>query len=591
MQRTITALCVASLFALVLISGDPTVHVRAQKNRYQVAPELDRFVPGRVLVGFRESISADQARNIVAALGARDVEEIAGHRVHVIDLPEEVDEKGFAQAIAHRPEVEFAEVDRLLQPEEIAPNDPWYVDQWHLKKIAAPTAWATTTGSASVIIAILDTGIDSTHPDLSGKLVSGWNIYNNNSDTTDQGGHGTAVAGTAAASSNNADGVASVAWQSRIMPIRVTDSTGYATFSALASGLQWAADHGARVANLSFNASDSSTVRSAAQYFQNKGGVVAVSAGNQATFNSSPDNPYVLTVGATDPNDVLASFSNPGNNVDLAAPGTNIRTTAKGSGYVSTAGTSLSSPIVAGVAALVMAANPGLTPVEVQNILKQSADDLGGAGWDTSFGWGRVNAARAVALAGGGTVDGTAPTVSISSPGAGAALAGTVSVAVTANDNVGVTSVTLSIDGASLGTAASSPFTFQWNTTSAANGSHTLTAKASDAAGNSTSSSISVLVSNNVAVDTTAPTVVITNPSAGSMVATNVTVSANASDNVGVVKNELYVDGVLTATATSAPFATKWNSRKAKTGAHLLQCKAYDAAGNAGWSQTVSVNK
>ena len=100
-----------------------------------------------------------------------------------------------------------------------------------------------------------------------------------------------------------------------------------------------------------------------------------------------------------------------------------------------------------------------------------------------------------------------------------------------------------------------------------------------------------MLVSNNIAVDTTAPTVDITNPSAGSTVATNVTVSANANDNVGVVKNELYVDGVLTATATTAPFTTKWNSRKAKSGAHVLQCKAYDAAGNVGWSQSVSVNK
>ena len=251
----------------------------------------------------------------------------------------------------------------------------------------------------------------ATHPDLASKMVPGRNIYNNNSDTSDIGGHGTAVAGTAAASSNNADGVASVAWGCKIMPIRVTDLSGYATFSAMASGLQWAADHGARVANLSFNASDSSTVKSAAQYFQNKGGVVAVASGNQATFNSAADNAYVLTVGATDANDVLASFSNTGNNIDLTAPGTNIRTTAKGGGYVSTAGTSVSAPIVAGVAALVMSANPSLTPMQVQDILKQSADDLGATGWDANYGRGRVNAARAVSLAqGGGTTDTTSPT-------------------------------------------------------------------------------------------------------------------------------------------------------------------------------------
>lgn len=591
MKRIVTATCVASLLALLLISGNPTVKVRAQKNRYRVLPQPENFVPGRVLVGFRDNVLPDHARNVIAAVGARDNGEISGLRVHVIDLPEEADEKGFAEALANRPEIEFAEVDRLLQPEEVVPNDPWYVDQWHLKKIGAPAAWSTTTGSSTVVIAILDTGVDSAHPDLAAKMVPGWNIYNNNSDTRDVGGHGTAVAGTAAASSNNADGVASVAWQSSIMPIRVTDSSGYAAFSALASGLQWAADHGARVANLSFNASDSATVRSAAQYFQNKGGVVAVASGNQATFNSAADNPYVLTVGATDPNDLLASFSNTGNNVDLTAPGTNIRTTANGGTYVSTAGTSLSAPIVAGVAALVLSANPGLTPTEVQNILKQSADDLGGSGWDTSFGWGRVNAARAVALAGGVPIDNTPPAINISSPTSGAVVSGAISISVNATDNVGVTSVSLSVDGSNLGADASSPYAFAWNTASVANGSHTLTATASDAAGNAMSSSVAVMVSNNIIVDSTAPTVVITNPGAGSTISTNVTVSADATDNVGVIKNELYVDGVLTSTASTAPFTNKWNSRKAKAGAHVLQCKAYDAAGNFGWSQSVSVNK
>jgi hypothetical protein len=164
-------------------------------------------------------------------------------------------------------------------------------------------------------------------------------------------------------------------------------------------------------------------------------------------------------------------------------------------------------------------------------------------------------------------------------------------VSVSATNNVGVTSVSLSVDGSTLGAVAASPYAFAWNTASAANGSHILIATASDAAGNAMSSSVTVMVSNNVVVDSTAPTVVITSPAAGSTVSTNVTVSVNAADNVGVIKNELYVDGVLTSTASAAPFTNKWNTRKAKTGAHVLQCKAYDAAGNFGWSQTVSVNK
>ena len=294
------------------------------------------------------------------------------------------------------------------------------------------------------MIAILDSGVDGTHPDLASKMVAGWNVYNHNSDASDISGHGTKVAGTASAASNNSNGVASVAWGCKIMPVRVSDSTGYALFSDMAEGLTWAADHGARVANLSYTASDSSTVRSAASYFQSKGGVVAVSAGNDSTFKSAADNPYVLTVSATDTSDLLASFSNTGNNVDLSAPGMTIRTTARGGGYQAVAGTSFSAPIVAGLAALVMSVNPSLTPAGVQDILKQSADDLGSTGKDSSYGWGRVNAARAVTLASGGEVgDSTPPVLSFTSPTGGATVTGGVTIALSATDNVGVTSLSL----------------------------------------------------------------------------------------------------------------------------------------------------
>src|SRR6185369_4047715 len=112
-----------------------------------------------------------------------------------------------------QPEVVFAELDRIYEPQTVTPNDPWYANwEWHLKKISAPTAWSTTTGSNSVTIAIIDTGVYASHEDLASKLVSGWNVYSNNSDTSDVYGHGTQVAGAAAAASNNGLGVASVCW-------------------------------------------------------------------------------------------------------------------------------------------------------------------------------------------------------------------------------------------------------------------------------------------------------------------------------------------------------------------------------------------
>src|SRR5262249_17298102 len=152
--------------------------------------------------------------------------------------------------------------------------DTYYPNEWHLPIIQAPQAWDITTGSTNIIVAILDTGVDGTHPDLAGKLVAGWNFYDTNSDTSDLNGHGPAVAGTAVAASDNTLGVAGVAWDCMIMPIRVSDSNGLAMTSTFATALTWAADNGARVANISFTVSTSPTVASAAQYFQSKGGVV-----------------------------------------------------------------------------------------------------------------------------------------------------------------------------------------------------------------------------------------------------------------------------------------------------------------------------
>ena len=574
---------------MFLVTGLPpyttsTTVAQSRVGRPQVGAP---FVPGRVLVQFRPETLSLQTVDVIAEAGATDTGEIAGTGVHIVELPAGADEQAFVEAFQSRQEVEFAELDRIVPPATMTPNDFWYSSEWHLPKIAAGDAWPITTGSSSITIAICDTGVDGTHPDLAPKMVPGWNVYNNSSDTTDVHGHGTEVAGAAASCSNNGIGVASIAWGCLIMPIRISDSNGNATYSAMANGVTWAADHGARVANISYIATDSSTVRSAAQHMQSSGGVVTVAAGNYSTFDSAPDNPYVLTVSATNISDVLSDFSNYGNNIDLAAPEA-VYTTTRGGGYSYQGGTSFSAPIVAGVAALVLSSNSDLTGAQVQDILKQNADDLGTSGWDPSYGWGRVNAARAVSVAsGGGTVDTTPPTIGFSSPTDGSTVSGTASLQVTANDNVGVSSVRVSVDGTLLGTDNVSPYMFSWNTTFVNNGPHTLTATASDAAGNASSASITVTVSN--AGDTTPPAITITSPLDGATASGNVSVLVNATDNMGVVKVELYVDGGLTSTSTSSPFTTKWNTKRAARGVHTIQTKAYDAAGNLGVSQTVTV--
>jgi len=457
-------------------------------------------VRGRVLVKAKPGFSAEDAAR---PYSGRKAGEIPALGVAVLQVPDHAFEHAI-QGLRRNPNIEFAEPDAYMAPGGVA-NDPYFNNSWHLAKTQATTAWDTTTGSSSVIIAILDTGVDGTHPDLSGKLVAGWNAYSGNTVTADVTGHGTGVAGVAAAAANNGIGVSSVAWNCKIMPVRISDAAGYAMWSTTASALTWAADHGARVANISFvGASSSATVQNAANYFQGKGGVVASCAGNGGNLDSSAETPYILTVSATDPNDVLTSFSTYGNFVDLSAPGTNIWSTTRGGGYGGWWGTSVAAPQVAGAAALMLSVQPGLSAAQIQDILKNTSDDLGPSGWDNRYGKGRLNVQRAVATALATspapapaptptptpTADTTAPTIAITSPAANAVVTGNVQVRVNAADNVRVTKVDLLVNGKLTAAATAAPFTTTWSTRKLASGAYNLQTKAYDAAGNTALSAI-----------------------------------------------------------------------------------------------------
>jgi thermitase len=479
------------LFVCFVIAALFSTQAGAEKHSPDSPNPTSRYVRQRILVQFRPNIGSSHAHQIIAGLGARHVNEIGDTGVHILDLPYSASERAMVQTFASRPEVEFAELDQLRPMQQVIPNDPLYanLNAWSLGRIKGPDAWAMTTGNSNVVIAILDTGVDGSHEELAGKMVAGWNAYDQNSDTRDVQGHGTMVAGTAAARGNNGIGVASVAWGCSIMPVRISDIYGYAADSTIASGLTWAADHGARVANVSYNVAGSSTVSRAARYFQRKGGVVTVAAGNQGMVIDVADDPYLLTVGATDSNDVLYPWSNTGSGVDLVAPGSAF-TIANGGGYAVATGTSNAAPIVAGAAALLFSLNPNLTPAQVQDALEESADDLGESGFDTSYGSGRVNLERALSSASGSgtTPDLIAPTVSITSPADGATLSGTINVRVDARDNVAVQRVEFFVDGVLTSSSVTSPFTFRWNTRRLAAGPHTIQTKAYDAAGNAATS-------------------------------------------------------------------------------------------------------
>jgi thermitase len=373
----------------------------------------------------------------------------------------------------------------------------------------------------------------------------------------------------------------------------VVDSTGYATYANIASAVTYAADHGAKVINMSLaGPSYSATLQSAVTYAWNKGLVIVAAAGNANT--NAPYYPAALTnvvaVSATEQYDQKASFSNYGSWIDVAAPGTYIYTTKTGGSYGPWQGTSFSSPQVAALAALAFSTNPALTNAQVVSLLRSSADDLGTGGFDDYFGWGRIDVAQTLQAAlttpPAGSTDTTAPTVAITSPTSGNSVSGTVMVQASASDNVGVTKVEFYVDGVLRATDSTASYSFSWNTTGLS-GSHTLVAVASDAAGRSTSSApVSVTVS---AIDVTPPTVDIT-----SLVydGKSLTVTTSASDsNSGVVRVDLLVDGIVKATDTATPWSFKLNTRWWRSGSHTLQAKAYDAAGNTSLSAPKTFTK
>jgi thermitase len=557
-------------------------------------PKPTDVVPGQLLVQTRFGANPNVVARTLSSNGASDQKQISQIGVHVLRVPEPAIDR-VQQALSSTGLFTFVERDHIART-VATPNDPDFTSQWHLSKIQASSAWNMTTGLSSVTIGFADTGVYPTHEDLASKLVPGWNFVNGTNNTADDNGHGTATAGSAAAATNNGVGVSALGWSNTIMPLVIADSTGYATYSNVASAITYAADHGVRIINISLAGSSSSSIlESAVSYAWNKGSVVFASAGNFSS--SSPYYPAACTnavaVSATDANDNRSSYSNYGNWITLSAPGDNILTTNNGGGYGYWSGTSFSSPIAASVAALVLSVRPSLSASALVTLLEQNSDDLGTPGYDTSFGWGRVNAYKAVTAAMNIIVDTIPPTVSITSPIAGATVAGTLAVSGSATDSTdGVAKIEYYVDNQLMSSTASSPFSFSWSTTSVPNGSHTLMVKAYDAASNVGQASVSVNVSNVTVVDTTPPTVAITSPANGSTVGSkNTKITVSATDNVGVTQVCIYIDGVLQATLTTAPYSYTWNTRRVSSGQHTITASAWDAAGNVGHAAPITVTR
>ena len=548
------------------------------------ATGAEQYARGRILVMPRAGLSANEFAKILGQHGGRG-RKIGQSDLHIVDLPNNGSEKSVVERLAKNPHIKFAELDRAFKS-NFAANDPYLGSEWHLDKVNAPAAWDLGQGSG-VTVAILDSGVEASHPDLAAQMVAGYNFFDGNNNTADVYGHGTAVAGVAAAATNNGVGVAGVAGKARIMPVRVSDTNGWAYTSTITQGITYAADNGARIANASFGGiAGSASIQNAAQYMKNKGGLVFVSAGNNGVDENITPTTTLIAVSATDEWDNRTSWSSYGNFVSLAAPGITY-TTRTGASYGQAMGTSFSSPLAAGVAALVMSANPSLGSAEVEKVLFSTAADLGAAGRDNIYGYGRVDAGAAVKAAASAApaVDTQAPSVAISNLAASSTVSGVVPVNVSAADNVGVARVELKVNGTSVAVDTAAPYAFSWDSAGVANGMASVVAYAYDAAGNvAASAPVSVNVANNVPLvqnDTTPPSLRIANPTSG-RVNGNVTVSTSADDNGGAanVQQSLYIDGVLVARGTGSSLAYNWNSKKVSKGTHTIQATARDAAGN-----------
>lgn len=282
---------------------------------------------------------------------------------------------------------------------DATPNDPGWINQWGPTKIQANIAWNLQKGNSSILVAVVDTGIYYTHPDLTANYAPlGYDWVNNDADPMDDHGHGTHCAGIIAATLNNSKGIAGIA-QVRVMAEKGLDQRGQGYDDDLANAIIHAAEHGAKIISCSWGSdSESQTIHDAIKYATNLGALVIAAAGNSGTNIRHYPASYeeVIAVTATDEGDDPADFTTYGDWIDIAAPGTSIYSTYLWNTYFSLSGTSMACPHVAGVAALVWSQYPAMTNEQVRSQLLYTADDKGATGFDIYYGWGRVNARKAV---------------------------------------------------------------------------------------------------------------------------------------------------------------------------------------------------
>ena len=403
-----------------------TLRVERPAQRRRIARAADR-----ILLRFRADVPEVYAEAVLRSYGFSAIRRIPHIGVYSVRTSPGVSVPETLTVLRRNGDIEQARPDYRTRLAE-TPNDAYFLGyQYNLSNrggileisgdirpqttagadIKAGPAWDVTQGDPEVVIAVIDSGVDMTHPELIGKVVStGRDFANADDDASDDHWHGTHTAGVAAADTDNGEGIAGVAWNCGILPVKVTGADGSGYYSWLIDGIIWATDQGADVINLSLGGDvDDPFLEDACKYAYDHGVVITAAAGNDAgpvVYPAAYD-AYVLAVAATDYNDEVADFSNFGPEVDVAAPGVYILGPAPqayvGTGYLPylfATGTSEAAPHVAGLAALVMSLKPDLSPADIMKVIRYTADDVNGStlsGRDDHVGYGRINMERALA--------------------------------------------------------------------------------------------------------------------------------------------------------------------------------------------------
>jgi subtilisin family serine protease len=443
---------------------------------------------------------------IAASLDASAFTQLAaGHGLEVVgSLPalgavqvRATDRRPIAAALAtlrREPGVLSAEPAVPMRLAEL-PDDPYFPQQWGLDAINAASGWDRERGSFGVIVAIVDSGVDPNHPELRPKLLPGWDFIGRDGSPADTNGHGTMVAGIAAAATDNGQGVAGTSWASEILPVRVIGPAG-GTDQTVADGIVFAVDRGARVINLSLAGdSPSGLLGSAINYASDHGAVVVAATGNEgASAIAWPARyPKTIAVGAVERQGSTvthAPYSNKGQYIDVVAPGSGIVGPWPGNRYVIGDGTSFAAPFVSGLAALLLSRDPRLTPAQVSSRLRNTAQDLGAVGYDTTYGAGLVDASAALAAtADPNASDTRSPWIVPRGLQPATAVSGRVSVGAATSDPAGVTQLDLDFGARirafrnPLTSSTAFSISTSWDTTRSPDGLRTWTARAVDPAG------------------------------------------------------------------------------------------------------------